>query len=245
VLPQGHAEPLEPRAPAPFIEAKRAAERELVGIRARIASLKITLEPRPGLPGAPTLEVDDKRFPSASLGAPVAVDPGRHLVRVRAGVGVGAALWERAVTLGDGEVQSLRVAIWAEPPKAPPSPTPQQIGIVIGGLGATALAVGAGFAASALGMSRRLDSVCGADHRQCPDAEQGTIARLKAQAVVTDVTLAGGSAFLAASALLLLLDPRVPPEPPHIQVQAVAWAGGAGASRLGAPFTGLVVSGAY
>jgi hypothetical protein len=236
-------EPLDPRAPAPFIDAKRAAEHDLEGVRARIASLKITLESRPGLPGEPALEIDDKRFPGAAISAPIALDPGRHIIRVR--VGASATLSERTVELGDGEIQSLRIALWAEPPRASRGPNAKQLGIVIGGLGASALAVSVGFGASAMGTSRGLDLVCGEDHRQCPAPEQRTIERLKAQSLITDITLAGGTAFLAASALLLVLDPRTAPEPPRVRVRFVAGARGAGGSPVGAPFAGLVVSGAY
>lgn len=238
-------EPLDPRAPAPFVDAKRAAEHELAGIRARIASLKVELAPGPGLPGEPALEIDDKRLPGPSISAPIALDPGRHLIRVRASASAPVTLAERAVELGDGEVQSLRIALWAEPPRPSKGPSSQQLGIAIGGLGASALAVSVGFGASAMGTAHGLDIVCGADHRQCPAPEQRTIERLKAQAIVTDITLAGGTAFLAASALLLLLNPRASPDPPRVRVQFVAGTGSAGGAARGAPFTGLVVSGSY
>jgi hypothetical protein len=233
-------EVLEPDGPPPFAEAKRAAERELAGVRARIATLKITVDKANDLPSTPTIEVDDETLPSTGEGAAISVNPGRHLIRVR----VAETLWERPLTVGDGEVKAYRISLSAEQPP-PPQRIFRQTGLVIGGVGAASLAVGAGFGLSALATSRHLESICGAERRKCPQGEQGTINRLQSHALIADLTIAVGAAFVATSVLLWIAEPQLKLEPPRIRISASAWTLGSDRSTFRLPGAGLWIAGVF
>src|SRR6185503_8938804 len=112
-------------------------------------------------------------------------------------------------------------------------------------IGAASVAVGIGFAASAFATSQHLGSVCGADKKECPPSEQGTISRLKAHSLTADLTLGGGAALLAAGALLLLTEPHPKPEPPRIHVSASAWTPALGRSTVFASGLGFMITGTY
>lgn len=193
-------EPVDPAASAPFLEAKRAAEHELVSIRARIATLRISLQHAKSVPRAPSIEIDHESFPGTEE-TELAVDPGRHVLRVRGA----AVLWERKVTLVDGEVQTYRLSLSSE--RSPPPPRPQQqIGFAIGGVGLASIAVGIGFAAAA----------------SITSIGRGSADRFGVYARAADLTLMGGGVLLVTSALLLIAEPRPRDEPPKLRVSVAA-----------------------
>jgi hypothetical protein len=231
-------EPIDPAEPWPFGEARREAARDLASLRSRIATVKISLQRLKGVTSVPKIEIDQDSFSGEE--AVVAVDPGRHVLRVRAT----EVLWERAVTLDDGEVQSYRLSLWSE--STPPLPRPQQqVGLAIGGVGIASLAVGIGFAASAFATSRHLASVCDQDRKQCPEGEQGAIDRLGTSSRVADITLASGAALLATGALVLIAEPRPREAPPRIRVSASAWTPVVDSANSSSPGVGVWIAGAY
>jgi hypothetical protein len=216
-------EPIDPAAPAPFIEAKRQAEQELVGIRARIATLRISFQRAKGVTGAPTIEIDQESLPGAE-DADIAVDPGQHLLRVRAS----EVLWERKVTFNDGEVQTYRLSLWSESP--PSSSRPQrQVGLAVGGVGIASLAAGIGFAAAASAAAH----------------QRGARPRSEIYSRVADFTLVGGGVLFATGAILLMAEPRPRDEPPRLRVSTSAWALGLSGSFPASPGVGLWIAGAY
>ena len=221
-------EPLEPDAPTAFEEAKQEAERDLKNVRSRVATLTITVDKAADISALPTLEIDDTRVPAVKVER--YVDPGHHLIRVHAA----DVLWERALVIADGEKRDLRISLTTEPPLPPSSRMQRNIGFIVGGTGAVALAVGIAFTASASGISKHLTEVCGPGQRACPASEQGTIDRLKVYSRTADFTVGGGVALLATGALLLLTEPR-PKVAPRIRVSASVWSPGRG---LGLSITG-------
>jgi hypothetical protein len=207
-------EPIDPAASAPFIEAKRAAEQDLVDIRARIATLRISLQNAKSVPHAPTIEIDHESFPGTEE-AQIAVDPGRHVLRVRGA----EVLWERKVTLVDGQVQTYRLSLSSERPPAPPRPQ-QKVGLAIGGVGIASIGVGIGFAVAASGISLR----------------RAAVDRFRIYSRAADLTLMGGGVLVATGALLLIAEPRPRSDPPRLRVSVSAPASDG---------VGLWIAGAY
>ncbi len=135
-------DPLPPNAPPPWIDAKRRAQSILGPAQARIAKLKIHVDPAPGVPGPVTVTVDGTPLPPALLDADRLTDPGGHHVSARQG----ALTADTDVQLGDGQALSVSLALGAGPggaargaatptagfgqgqPPAPTQPYPQSAG---------------------------------------------------------------------------------------------------------------------
>src|SRR5262249_14922612 len=158
---------------------RQAALRDLKNVRARIATLKITVDKPPNITVEPALEIDDTRVPAVRVER--SIDPGHHLIRLHAA----DVLWERALLIADGENRELRISLTSAPPPPPPPRTQQKVGIVLSGVGAASIAVGIGFAVSAFSIQQHLGAVCGPQGRGCPPSEQGAIDRLKVHSLTS------------------------------------------------------------
>jgi hypothetical protein len=187
---------LEPDAPPAFVAARDDGRRELPGVQARIATLRIAVRPRgSGAPVPVTVEIDGSPAPARAI---LPIDPGTHHVRVHAE----SATWEREVHLDDGEARTLDVALWVEP--LPTVPRAQRnTALTAFGAGVVALATGVGLSVSALSTARALDSVCGADRMHCPPEAQAAIDRTRAYSLAADGTLTGGALLVVSGAVLL------------------------------------------
>lgn len=202
--------PDEPDSPQAFREAKEQAASELPAVQSRIAYLSVVVDTR-GLSVMPDVRVDDRSLPLSP--APIKMDPGSHVVRVRAK----DTSWEQTIVLEEGHHETVRVAI--EQGRARPvARTQRTVGYLIGGLGVTSMATGAVFAALASNTARDLDEVCGPNRKACPPDKQGDIDRLKTHAVVADLTIGAGAALFAAGAIVVLTEPAPKAEEPRVVV---------------------------
>ena len=215
------AEPVAPDAPAAFVAVHGEAEADLRSVRARIARIVVAVDTG-GVTGTPSIEVDGHADASTEL----AVDPGKHHVRVV----LGEASWEDVVQLGDGESRTVRVALRAEPGAVVTS-SQRLIGFLLGGVGMAAMAVGAGYGVLAVQRSHDLLGPCGQDRQTCPPSEQTTIDHIRTDAVVADVAVGGGAALFIAGAVVVLTAPAPRREGPRVYV--VPWGMGA---QLGGAF---------
>jgi tetratricopeptide (TPR) repeat protein len=207
-LEQLLALPDDPDSPPAFREAKDQAAAELPAVRSRIAFLTVAVDAR-GVDVQPDVRVDDQTLPMVE--GPVPIDPGAHVVRVRAR----DATWERKVTLQEGQSETVRVAIGVHMPPRP-ARTQRTVGYVLGGIGLASLAAGAYFGASASTLARHLERVCGTDRKQCPADRKDDIDRLKTHAVAADITLGAGAALFAAGAIVALTEPAPKQEEPRV-----------------------------
>jgi len=187
------AERLSPDAPAPFVDAYEQAKRDLIDARARVATLKIEVSDG-GAALVPVIEIDGVAgLPGQSS---FAVDPGRHLVRVR----VPELVWERVVSLDEGGSRSYQVPLVVETPSAL-SRNPRTVGYAVGGVGVAALSVGTGLWVSALTSSKALDAP---------------------PAIAANVTLVSGAALFAAGLTLVLTAPASSSSTRRVRVLATA-----------------------
>lgn len=191
----------KPDAPPAFVAAREDGLRELPGLRARIATLRIVVRPRGG--NVPvTVEIDGSPVPVGADAIPL--DPGAHRVGVRAE----RASWEREVHLDDGEARLLDVALWVEPLPALP-PVQRSVGLSAFGAGVASLATGIGLSVSALSTARALEVACGPDRAHCPPSQQGAIDRTQAYSLAADGTLAAGAILVVAAAVMLTVNLHV------------------------------------
>lgn len=218
------AEPLPPNAPPLFAEVRRGAQADLESVRARIAKLEVAIDDG-GLAGERRIEVDGHAVDMLTASVDpndyrLRIDPGKHRVRVV----LGAASWEDAVRLGDGESRTVRVA-FREQPGAVVRSSQRLVGYLLGGAGMLTMAVGAGIGVAAVNGSHALLGPCGQDRQHCPPSEQGAIDTVRAEALASDVTLGGGAALFLAGAVVVLTAPPPRREAPRIEV--VPWGMGA------------------
>ncbi len=208
------AEKLAADAPASWVEAQQAATKELPGVRARVAALRLVADEKD--PGANVRAVvDDVQVPS---GTDIPTDPGRHLVRIEAK----GVTWEQTVELDDGQHREVHVTVSLVPAKATP-PTQRRIGYALGGGGIVIGAVGSlAFGIPALNLSNSLAQVCGPNHNQCPPSREGDIAALKRDALLADIGVGGGAALVLAGAAVLLTSPTPKIEGPSFRVIPMA-----------------------
>lgn len=102
------------------------AEASLRAVEARIARLTIAAV---GLDDDDAVRLDDEPLEHDALGAPIAVDPGRHVVRVERD---GSTVARQEMALGEGEARTValevapRVATAAEPVVSPVATTTEE-----------------------------------------------------------------------------------------------------------------------
>jgi hypothetical protein len=202
-------EPLPVDATPAFIAAREDGRRELPGVRARIASLRIVVRSR-GNEVPVAVEIDGA--PSIVGPGPIPIDPGTHTVLVRAGPdgdfdhdgAPPSPTWERVVHLDDGESSTLEVPLWVEPLSAVPR-RQRAAGFAVFGAGVAALATGVGLSVSALSTV----GSCGASGASCTLPPQAAVDRARGYSLAADGTLAAGAALVAAGALLFTVDLHV------------------------------------
>jgi hypothetical protein len=106
-----------PGEPHPFVEARAAAQTLAAELESRIPSIRVTIQhPRPGL----RLWIDGRRLPSIAIGLGRKLDPGSHVIVVKADG------FEKTLTVQVLERESKDVPIDLAPPPPPPAPVASQ-----------------------------------------------------------------------------------------------------------------------
>jgi hypothetical protein len=209
-------EKLPAGASAGFVEAQEQAARELAGVRQRIANLNVRVETDAGAP-PPIVEIDGARIEAAK---PLPIDPGVHRIVVR----VGETVWERSLTLEEGQTTNFRAKVHTELPVERVS-TQRYVGYAFVGVGAVSVIVGGILGYTVLQTSSSLDDACGPGRTSCPPERQDDISSLKTRALVSDITLFGGGALLAAGGIVLLTEPKPKDEPARFRIVATGLGG--------------------
>lgn len=116
-------EGISTNTPWSWQKAYHDAERELEVIKPRLAWLTIKVSG----PSKPTVFIDGRRVPSAAVGVPRAVNPGRLMVAARAR---GFASKQQQVTLGEGHHETLELELEPKPEGALEEPEPVEVEVV-------------------------------------------------------------------------------------------------------------------
>jgi hypothetical protein len=206
-------------APASWKQAVSDAESEIEAVKPRLAWLVINIEG----PKEPSVTVDGREVPIASLGARRATDPGKRKVRVTAD---GFTSGGRIVMLKEGERQAITITLdrlesvelpdAAPPPDAPsgqaaesPSPLPW----IAFGIGGAGLAVGGVTGVMALGVRSDLADLCPSG--ECRPRDESEQARMQDDrseyhtlGTVSGIGFGVGLAGVATGVVLLLTSPK-------------------------------------
>lgn len=182
---------------------------------------RVTIELGPEVTAIPGVEVrrDQTVLSLATLGTALPVDPGPHVIEVRA---PGRVTERRELLAVEAKAERFRIdALATSDGSAPPPAAPHegsddgltgvQIGgLVLGGAGALALGVGVGFGVAAAGASSDLEAVDGYDPETgvCP----GRLAECRdhydsasSAATMSTIFVIGGSVLAAAGVVMVLV----------------------------------------
>lgn len=110
-------------SPWPWKRAFDDAQREIAQVRPRLAWVTVIVEG----PERPVVFLDGRRVPSAAVGVPRAVNPGRRLVAVRAR---GFSSAQRALMLAEGQQLSTKIVLDPKPEGAEEEPLPAEVEVV-------------------------------------------------------------------------------------------------------------------
>ena len=210
------------------------AEERLAAIDPRVP--RLTLRLPDGAGKDVVVKRDGVVLGAASLGVPLPVDVGSHVIEVtsptRQAVGVTVDLEEgekREVLLRLGpelppvtsvvENPAPGASTAAEPSQTKPPPSP--LGYLSGGLGVGGVTVGAIFGVLALGDYKDADNLC-PQHQGCSDAAMTARSHADSGAWVANVGIAVGVVGIAVGAYYLFLAPRgAPSEKVHALARGV------------------------
>jgi hypothetical protein len=213
------------RAHIAALEPRLARLQVRVKVETAPADLEVTLD------GAPLRRV--------AWGTAVPVNPGAHALIARA---AGRVAWTGSAEAAPGTVVAVDVPVLALAPIRPalpaattrrppaerprdPASTRRTIGWVVGGVGLTALLVGAGSGVVAIVEANKAADDCGPE--TCPKGNalqesKDHTSTADAAAIVANITIPAGAAVTALGVILVLTSPSPKTRP---AVRASAWLG--------------------
>lgn len=201
-------------------QAERAARAEAAAraLAARVGTLILRIDPAP--PASPpdvVVRIDGVAIPADAIGAARPVDAGVHRIEATAG---GHAPFVASVTTRDGAASELVIRLVAAPASAPVDPPPsttaspvagdagasplRPLGVVLGGVGAAGLVLGA--VTGALALDRKGAGDEGCDARDfCPPAAIEARDEGFTMATISTIGFAAGGALLATGVVLFVV----------------------------------------
>jgi hypothetical protein len=192
----------------------KAAEDAIAELEPQVAKLTVTL--RAGAPADAVVKRDGVALGGPSLGVPLPVDPGDHVVSVER---PGSPPREERVHLAAGEARSLELAApdAAAPPETPPATPPPEASAppsrtaayVAFGVGGASLAASLILGAVVLGKKSTVNQNC--TGHDCNTIGKEAADTGETLAAVSTVTFGVGLAAAAAGTAILLLQPKVKP----------------------------------
>jgi hypothetical protein len=221
-------EGVPPNGPKPFFEALDLARQEVAALNLRIAWVKMTVT------GAAKVWLDGVEVPSASIGSPQAVNPGKHVLTA---TGDGGARAKATVTLGEGTTETVTLDLKpaAAEPTPPVGPAPAEkrnvapdrprrplvagvppvpaskgsarktAGFVSLGVGAAGLVLGGVTGALVLNRHGALDEEC--EDGICPDWMQPKLDSYNTLGLVSTLGFIAGGAVAGLGVVLLVTAP--------------------------------------
>lgn len=198
-------------APEAFLSAQRDSEAALAELRKRLPTITIVIHQAKDIS---KVELDGRVLPPPLVGAPVAVDPGTHVIKVTRSSGP-----ERVESVAIVESQAQVVHVNFDAPKQTPlvpimTPTPEAppsnfhwrttVGVSSLVLGTIGVGVGVFAGVKAMDKHRTLEDNCG-DEGDCPEAFHEDVDSFRTWRAVSTVGYAVGIVGVGAGTVLLLL----------------------------------------
>ncbi|MFT3765678.1 MAG: hypothetical protein QM820_09200 [Minicystis sp.] len=195
---------------------KRAAiaRAHVAQIEPQIPELTLSLPPK--APPGTVVKRDGVVVSAATLGMPLPIDPGDHVVIAEA---PGGPPTELRIAIRSGEKKTVVVEVKPAPPAPPPRPAAPATGTsgqriaawVTGGIGLAALAVGGAMGGLTLAKKATIDAQCGVggvktDCRSQEGADAGNSAQKTALA--STIGFGVGGAALVTALILRLTEPK-------------------------------------
>jgi hypothetical protein len=185
-----------------------------------------------------SVELDGRALGGASVGAPMSVNPGPHVIKASA---PGREPIQVEMTVAERETKQVELVLPPAPEgaaagglgsgasagdAAPAGPSAMKVaGFVTAGAGVVGLGISGVFFLMRQGAISDLDDQCGPDGTQCPADAQATFDNGQTYSTVATATFIGGLGALALGTVLILAAPKSPK-----RVGLVAGVTGSGAS---------------
>ena len=215
------------------------ARARLAGLESRVPRLTIRLAPN--VPASATITRDGVSLGRPSLGVPLSLNPGDHVVEVRA---AGHEPRRYAVAVAEGETKELNVsagrALSGGPvrPNAPATPADREppaapdntLAYVLGGIGVAGVVVGSVTGAMLMSKNRTIDEQCNASN-ECSPAGLEAVDQAKGLLPISNVAWIVGVVGLGAGTVLLVTSGS--PTPPRESTGALVRPRGIGLHVVG------------
>jgi hypothetical protein len=195
-------EKLGPDASDAFKQAVEDAQREIVGLDAKIGWVTIRVEG----PEEPKVLIDDAEVSAASLGVKRAVNPGPHVVKASAN---GYDPGETNFNVEAGSSQDVTLKLVANPDAVVDGgaedggATLRLVGFIAIGVGGAGLIVGAVTGGLAMGKHSKLEDNCPGG--QCPPDQQDNLDSFHTLGTVSTVGFIAGGVLAAAGIVLVVV----------------------------------------
>lgn len=190
-------------------EVQKEASAAIEALEPRLP--KLTIERGTGAAAARVL-LDGRELGPASVGTPIAVNPGPHRIEASS-PGRETAVIE--VVAEEGKTSDVALVLKDQPGAAKPLPTPIEeeggsallpAGVVALGVGVASLGASGVFFALRGSAISDLDAACGPDGQSCPSDLQETADSGATYATVSTVTFVAGLTCVALGVTLLVVD---------------------------------------
>lgn len=209
--------PITPNEPAPFAEARTAAQKLADDLESRVPSIRVTLKAGPD---SATVTIDDVALPAVAVGLPRKLDPGMHTVVAKSGA------LERRVSVQVLEREAKEIPIDLAEPQAPTTVTPitttpttpvaatrkgpwLTLGIISLGVGVAGLATGSVAGLMSISDTSTLKNQC--PNNSCPPTLNGGVTASSALtearnlATISDVGFIAGGVLAAVGLTFIVL----------------------------------------
>jgi hypothetical protein len=216
--------PEKPGEPAPFKAARDAASALNDQLEGRIPSLTVNVKNVPS-GSSPTLTIDGVDVPSEVIGQPRKLDPGHHVVEVKAGTAYGKQeldvaekeskeiaieLPAQSATTAAGGATDTGTTDTAQQPEQPADTGGRSGGskvMIFGGFGLAAVGAIAGTVTGLMSMSKtssiKNSSACAGN--VCNPSEDGDISSAKTLATISTVSFIAGGVGVAVGVIGLFV----------------------------------------
>ena len=212
---------LPPHKRAVQLDRAKIAQKQKAGLTPLIPelTLRLSADAPPGV----VVERDGETVDPASMGAPIALDPGEHVIVAR---GPDGAETKVRVTLVPGERRSVSLDVGRAPPPEPAGvPARRWAAYATGGLGV--LGVGLGVVTGALMISKKgaIEDGCrdgGPGVKICSAEGAAAGESAKTLGTVSTVGITVGAAAVGIGLVLLLTEPKASTARPSAMARALS-----------------------
>jgi hypothetical protein len=211
--------PPKPGEPAPFPVARKNAEQLSNELGTRLPSVQVTIV-NAEAGSTPTVMIDNDTIPAAAAGVPRKVNPGPHVVLVKAG----SAEKREEFSVNERDIKIVNVDL---KPAPAPGPTPETSGgktgtgkiLMFGGFGLAIVGVGVGTVTGLMSISKTNELKEECPNNLCPAGRQGDVDSAQSLGNLSTVAFIVGGVGIAVGVVGLIMTGRESKEAPAAQTK--------------------------